>query len=91
MAHDLNNILSGIVGYPDLLLSQLPQESPLRKPIALIQQSGFKAAEIVQDLLSLARRETARFEPLELNRVVEEFRASPEFERLQAIYPEVKF
>ena len=32
VAHDLNNILSGIVSYPDLLLMDLPQASPLRKP-----------------------------------------------------------
>lgn len=33
VAHDLNNILSGIVSYPDLLLMQIPQDSALRKPI----------------------------------------------------------
>ncbi len=78
VAHDLNNILSGIVGYPDLILTQLPPESPLRKPIAVMQQSGRKAAAIVQDLLTLARREVASFETLDLNRLVEEFIASPE-------------
>lgn len=34
VAHDLNNILSGIVSYPDLLLMQLPDGSSLRKPIS---------------------------------------------------------
>jgi len=38
VAHDLNNVLSGIVGYPDLLLMELPEESPLRKPIINIQK-----------------------------------------------------
>lgn len=56
VAHDLNNILSGLVTYPDLLLMDLPEESPWQKPIAIIQQSGRKAASIVQDLLSLARQ-----------------------------------
>jgi len=36
VAHDLNNILSGIVSYPDLLLMQLPDGSPLIKPISII-------------------------------------------------------
>ncbi len=31
VAHDLNNILSGIVSYPDLLLMDLPEESPLER------------------------------------------------------------
>jgi len=91
VAHDLNNILSGIVGYPDLLLTQLSEESPLRKPITLIQQSGCKAAAIVQDLLSLARREVANFEPLDVNRIVAEFIDSPEYGRLQALFPQVRF
>ena len=40
VAHDLNNILSGIVSYPELLLLDLPEDSPLRKPIKTIQESG---------------------------------------------------
>ena len=56
VAHDLNNILGGLVSYPELLLLQLPEESPLRKSILTIQKSGEKAAAVVQDLLTLARR-----------------------------------
>ncbi|MEJ2126965.1 MAG: hypothetical protein P8X84_05615, partial [Candidatus Bathyarchaeota archaeon] len=33
VAHDLNNILSGIVSYPELLLMDLDANSPLIKPI----------------------------------------------------------
>ena len=56
VAHDLNNILSGIMSYPDLLLMQLPADSPFRQPLQTIRKSGEKAAAIVQDLLTLARR-----------------------------------
>ena len=44
VAHDLNNILSGIVSYPDLILMDLPENSPLIEPILTIQESGKKAA-----------------------------------------------
>jgi PAS domain S-box-containing protein len=37
VAHDLNNILSGLVGYPDLLLMELPSDSPLRPTVETIQ------------------------------------------------------
>ena len=43
VAHDLNNILSGIVSYPDLILMDLPRQSPLFEPIQTIQESGKKA------------------------------------------------
>jgi len=56
VAHDLNNVLAGIVSYPDLLLMDIPEDSPLRKPMLTIKNTGKKAAAIVQDLLTLARR-----------------------------------
>jgi C4-dicarboxylate-specific signal transduction histidine kinase/ActR/RegA family two-component response regulator len=56
VAHDLNNILSGVITYPDLLLLKLDANSPLVKPLQSIKLSGEKAAAIIQDLLTLARR-----------------------------------
>jgi len=53
VAHDLNNVLSAQIGYPDLILLDLPNNSPLREPILKIQESGQKAAAIVQDLLTM--------------------------------------
>lgn len=89
VAHDLNNILSGVVGYPDLLLQDMPADSHLRKPLLTIQQSGQKAAAIVQDLLTLARRGVSDFKVLDLNRVVKEYLESPEFEKLIQFHPKV--
>ena len=89
VAHDLNNILSGLVSYPDLLLMQLPKESPLRKPISTIQNSGQRAAAVVQDLLTLARRGVPTMEVVDLNEVVTEYLGSPECEKLRSFHPHV--
>ena len=90
VAHDLNNVLSGIVGYPDLLLMELPEGSPLRKPILNMQSSGQKAADIVQDLLTLARRGVITSDVLNLNDIVKDYLASPEYDRLKAFHPGVR-
>jgi PAS domain S-box-containing protein len=90
VAHDLNNILSGLVSYPELLLMDLPEESPLKKPIQIIQKSGEKAAAIVQDLLTLARRGVAVKEVLNLNNTISEYLKSPEFEKLISYHPNVQ-
>jgi len=90
IAHDLNNVLSGIVSYPDLLLRQLPEDSPLRKPILTIQDSGKKAAAIVQDMLTLARRGVSIKETVALNNIISEYLKSPEFEKLKSFHPGVK-
>ncbi len=83
VAHDLNNILSGIVSYPELLLMDLKTDSPLRKPILTIQKSGEKAAAIVQDLLTLARRGVEATEVVNLNSIVSEYLLSPEHAKLE--------
>jgi len=88
-AHDLNNILGGLVSYPELLLLQLPEDSPLRKSILTIQRSGEKAAAVVQDLLTLARRGVVVTEVVNLNDVVDEYLKSPEHEKLQSYHPGV--
>jgi PAS domain S-box-containing protein len=79
VAHDLNNILAGLASYPDLLLLHLPDDSPLRRPVMTIKKSGEKAAAIVHDMLTLARRGVTTSEVINLNRVVEDFLKSPEF------------
>jgi two-component system cell cycle sensor histidine kinase/response regulator CckA len=90
VAHDLNNILSGIVSYPELLLMDLPEKSPLREPIKTIQNSGKRAAAIVQDLLTLARRGVSISEIVNLNAITSEYLLSPEFDKLKAFHPSVK-
>ncbi len=89
VAHDLNNVLSAQVSYPDLLLMDLPEESPLRKPILTIKKSGEKAAAIVQDLLTLARRGVVATEVVNFNRIIEDYIGSPECENLRKFHPDV--
>jgi PAS domain S-box-containing protein len=89
VAHDLNNILSGIVSYPELLLMDLKGDSPLRKPILTIQKSGEKAAAIVQDLLTLARRGVEATEVVNLNDIVSDYLLSPEHAKLELNHPTV--
>ncbi len=89
VAHDLNNVLSGVVSYPDLLLMDLPSDSNMRKPLENIRKAGVRAAAIVQDLLTLARRGISVKEKVQLNDIVATYLQSPEFITLQRNYPEV--
>ena len=87
VAHDLNNVLSGLVSYPEFILLDLPEDSPLRSPILTIESSGKKAAAIVQDLLTLARRGVAVTEVINLNDVISEYLGSLEFKKLKKFHP----
>ena len=90
VAHDLNNVLAGVINYPELMLMRLPEDSPLRRYATSIQKSGERAAAIVQDLLTLARRNVVQVEVIDLNAVVAEYIGSPEFDRLRFNHPLAK-
>ena len=89
VAHDLNNVLSGVINYPELLLMTLPKESPMRKPLRNIMNSGLKAAAIVQDLLNLARRGVNVNEVLNLNDIISDHLKSPEHNKIIDHHPGV--
>ncbi len=91
VAHDLNNVLAGIVSYPDLLLMDLPESSRLKKPILTIKESGDRAVAIVQDLLTIARGVATVKKPLNLNKLIDEYLESPEFGKLRQYHPAVDF
>lgn len=90
VAHDLNNVLAAIVGYPDLILARLPENDPQRRYIEIMRDSGLKASEIVQDLLTLARRGVVQREVLNLNTLIEHYLASPESIKLRTMHPDIR-
>jgi len=87
VAHDLNNVLAGIVSYPDLILMGLPENSKFRKSIKTIRESGLQAAAIVQDLLTVARGVASIKESLNLNDLICDYLSSPEFKKLAHFHP----
>ena len=90
VAHDLNNVLSGIVSYPDLILMDLGNDHTSRSLVEGIQKSGHKAAAIVQDLLTLARRGVLNTGIVDLNNdIIKDYLKSPEFKKLQSFHPTV--
>lgn len=90
VAHDLNNILSGIISYPELLLLNLPEDNRLYKPLQSIRRSGMEAAEVVSDLLTVARGVAASTEVLSLNELIEKYLESPDFKELTKTHPDVR-
>ena len=89
VAHDLNNILSGIVSYPELMLINLPEKSKLREPLVAIRESGTRAAAVVEDLLTVARGVARAKDLFDVNVLIQEYVKSPEATKLQTLYPDV--
>jgi PAS domain S-box-containing protein len=90
VAHDLNNMLGPMVGYSDLILSRLEEDSPHKKHIERIGKSAQDAADVIQDLLTLARRGRYEIKPIKLNDVVNEYLDSPSYHHLSTTRSGIK-
>lgn len=91
VAHDLNNVLGVVVGYAELIHSDMDDNDPNKKNVGRIIKSGQKASAIIQDLLTLARRNVHVSEVVDMNAVIAEFFLTPEFERMASYHPDILF
>ena len=90
VAHDLNNVLGIVVGYAELVLDAIDEKSPLRKDLKTIFDGGQKAAAIVEDLLTLARRGVVDRKIINLNKLIGDFKKSPQWSKLLTYHPHVQ-
>jgi two-component system cell cycle sensor histidine kinase/response regulator CckA len=70
IAHDFNNVLQAILGYSDLLLTNLRRSDPAFQDIMQIKQNANRAASLVRQLLAFSRQQTLRPEVLDLGDVL---------------------
>ncbi len=56
VAHDFNNMLQAILGYSEMALAQLPQDSPVHADITSVQGAARRAADLTRQLLIFARK-----------------------------------
>lgn len=87
VAHDLNNIMAGIITYPELLLMDLPNDFQYRDEIGLIRDAGKRAAAVVSDLLTVARGATCKKEIININTIISGYVQSVECKELCSRYP----
>ncbi len=90
VAHDLNNILGPIVGYPDLIAEHVDPDSPQRRWLMVIKQSAQRAAAVIQDLLTLSRRSAWTSQAVRIPEVVQSCSESTIVTELQERFPGVK-
>jgi len=91
VAHDLNNIIGIIVGYAEMMSDDMEEDDPKRKDLVNIVEGGEKAAAIIEDLLTLARRGVTSRKVINLNSLILGFSKSAEWEKLNNYHPSVQF
>ena len=70
VAHEINNPLGGILLYSNIVLEDIPGDSPARENIQKIIYQTNRCKEIVQRLLDFARTPTGEMVPLQINQII---------------------
>ncbi|HEY1802329.1 MAG TPA: ATP-binding protein [Terriglobales bacterium] len=58
VAHDFNNLITGVLLYSDLLSKELPPDSRLHRHVQGIRRAGENGAALIQQLLTVAKPQT---------------------------------
>ncbi|MEW6428263.1 MAG: response regulator [Thermodesulfobacteriota bacterium] len=73
IAHDLNNMLTPILGYSEICLQQHCDDPALHKSLLIIHQSASKAADLIRQILTFCRKQPLCSQKVDLNRLIERF------------------
>lgn len=92
VAHDLNNILTPLALLPTAIRwdLKLPAESPVHEDLDAIETAALQAAEMISDLLAMARSGGGRTEPVQLEQTVDAFLKTAAFRRACEQSPAIK-
>ena len=71
IAHEVKNPLAGILGYAQLTLRKLDEDSPFRKNLDVIEKETRRCTEIIGNLLKFARQEATETKITDMNEVVD--------------------
>jgi len=72
IAHELNNPLTSVTGFAELVMEDLPQDSPSRPDLDLVVREARRARDVVRRLLDFARQSESARANASLNKVVED-------------------
>jgi two-component system, cell cycle sensor histidine kinase and response regulator CckA len=70
MAHEVNNMMTGVLGFSEFLLRSLAEDDPRRAEVQEIIRAGARASDVTRQLLAFTRQQLLHPEPLDLNAVV---------------------
>ena len=71
VAHEINNPLTGIIFYANLLLDSLGEDDPRRHSLTCIYEDAKRCGKIIKNLLAYSRQETPSKEILHVNTLLE--------------------
>jgi PAS domain S-box-containing protein len=66
IAHDFNNILSAIIGYTELSIMKVPEQSPAQSKLQQVLKATERAKDLVHQILTFSRQSEQEFRPVHI-------------------------
>ena len=72
IAHDFNNILSAVIGYTEIALADVPEDSSQHGNLQEVLKAGSRARDLVKQILTFSRQTEQELKPVQINQIVRE-------------------
>jgi PAS domain S-box-containing protein len=72
IAHDFNNILTAIIGFSQMAMTKLPVSMPVQHDLQRIINAGFRATDLVRQILTFSRQTEQELKPVQVSPIVKE-------------------
>jgi len=72
IAHDFNNILSAVIGYTEIALADVPEDTSQHSNLQEVLKAGSRARDLVKQILTFSRQTEQELKPVKINQIVRE-------------------
>ena len=72
IAHDFNNILSAIIGYSELAVLEIPEETKVKQNLTEVLRASQRAKDLVKQILSFSRQNEEELKLMEVKVIIQE-------------------
>lgn len=90
MSHEIDNPLGIIIGHAELILEELPEDSPIKEDVEVIIKEGLRIKKILRSLLDFAKPKESKIKKIELSdflkKILENFSFQKIFKKIKLKY-----
>jgi len=72
IAHDFNNILTPIIGYSEITMDYVPEDSVIKNNLEEVLKAAMRAKDLVQQILTFSRQSNQELKPMKIQPIIEE-------------------
>lgn len=72
ISHDFNNIIAGIIGFTEMVLDDIPEDTPAHRRLGYVLKGAHRGRDLVKQILAFSRRSEQEKKVVSLDQIVDE-------------------